>query len=290
MITYIDRKTGKKEKEKVYGEAALKFLYGGSFIGSLLAFLASRFFFVSWLYGFWQKRPWTRSKIQPFIQAYGVDPSEFVKQPQDFTSFNDFFIRELKPESRPLSSTPLIIPADARYLAYQTINEDKIIVKGQKFNLTELFGDEALAKRYAEGSLLMARLCPSDYHRFHFPTDCTPGESRLINGFLYSVNPIALDQRLSIFWENKRKLTLLKTESFGEIAYFEVGATNVGTIIHTHQAFSPAKKGAEKGYFSFGGSALLLFFEPGKVKLSEDLLAATAQGLETRCLLGQPLI
>jgi phosphatidylserine decarboxylase len=67
-----------------------------------------------------------------------------------------------------------------------------------------------------------------------------------------------------------------------------VGATNVGAI---HQTFSPEKqrKGAEKGYFSFGGSALLLFFEPNRIQVSEDILENTRKGYETRCILGQPL-
>lgn len=290
MIRYIDRKTGKQEIEKVYGESALRFLYGGSRMGALLSDAASRSALFSHLYGWWQRQPWSKGKIAPFIENYGVDSKEFALPPDAFRSFNDFFIRALKPESRPLSSDPLILPADARYLAYATLSKDSVQVKGQKFNLEALFRDEKLAERYREGSLLIARLCPSDYHRFHFPVDCTPGEPKLINGFLYSVNPVALAKNLAIFWENKRVLTLLETEAYGTIAFFEVGATNVGTI---HETFTPHQKtlkGQEKGYFSFGGSALLLFFEKGKVTFANDLLAATQAGLESRGLFGQSLL
>ncbi len=289
MIEYIDRKSGKIEREKVYGEAALRFLYGGSRLGALLAALLSRFAFFSAAYGLWQKMAWTKKKIAPFIQAFKVDPSEFSKPVDAFTSFNDFFIRTLKKEARPLASTDLIIPADGRYLAYSSIDDQTLTIKGQTFDLPALFGSKALSDKFREGSLLMARLCPSDYHRFHFPCDCLPQQPQWINGYLYSVNPIAINKRLSIFWENKRVLTLLDTAQHGQIAYFEVGATNVGSIHHTYPALTKAKKGDEKGYFSFGGSSLLLFFEKNRVQLPQDLLTATQNGYETLCLMGQPL-
>ena len=284
-IPYIERTTGKLEQEKVYGGSLLQFLYGkGLFCASLIAHSP----WISSLYGFWQKLPFSKKKIAPFIQEYNVDSREFLEPVDYFRSFNDFFIRALKPEARPFANSDLIIPADGRYLAYDFHNSSTVTVKGQTFDLEAFFNDAELANRFKGGSLLIARLCPSDYHRFHFPVDCRPSLPRLLRGTLFSVNPLALSKRLSIFWENKRMLTLLETEQRGAIAYFEVGATNVGAI---HQTFSQGqqKKGAEKGYFSFGGSALLLFFEPSRVQLSKDLLENTRKGYETRCLLGQPV-
>jgi phosphatidylserine decarboxylase len=287
MITYIDRLTGKKMQEKVYGEDALKYLYSHSQTARLLRAAVSRSPLISSLYGWLQSLPSSKKKVAPFIRDFAVDAHEFLDPVDSFQSFNDFFIRKLKPESRPISSAPFVAPADARYLGFQTLSEDTVIVKGQTFNLEALFQNKALADQYRGGSLIMARLCPSDYHRFHFPADCTPGEAKLINGFLYSVNPLAIGQKLSIFWENKRKLTLLDTKDLGQIAYFEVGATNVGSIHETYTPYIPAAKGDEKGYFSFGGSSLLIFLEPGALRLSQDLLDATKEGLELKCLMGQ---
>lgn len=290
IIPYIERTTGKKEEEKVYGGSLVEFLYGNSRWGALLASFIAYSPWISSLYGFWQKLSFTKKKIAPFIKEYGVDPKEFLKPVESFDSFNDFFIRALKPEARPLAPSALVIPADARYLAYHFHNSHEITVKGQTFQMEAFFDDPELAKRYKGGSVLLARLCPSDYHRFHFPAECIPSKPRAIEGALFSVNPLALAKRPSIFWENKRVLTLLKTASLGTIAYFEVGATNVGAIHHTHKPEHKAEKGAEKGYFSFGGSALLLFFEPGKVTLSQDLIDNSLVGIETRCLLGQSAI
>ena len=66
----------------------------------------------------------------------------------------------------------------------------------------------------------------------------------------------------------------------------EIGSTGVGTI---QQTFTPEKevlKGDEKGYFEFGGSTVILIFENGRVRFSEDLLENTSNGLETYVLMG----
>lgn len=295
-IVYIDRLTGSKTTEKVYGEAALKLLYGdGIFsrlLGKPLMYILSRFPFFSSLYGALQKSIWTKRKIAPFIQQYGIDTSEFLNDPKEFHSFNDFFIRKLKSEARPIApgKDVAIIPADGRYYFYQNISEtDGFIVKGQKFQLSDLLGDSVLASKYDHGTLVMARLCPTDYHRFHFPCDSVPGATEFINGWLYSVNPIAIKKDITIFTQNKRALCKLETLGFGKALYLEIGATNVGSIHETYEPNRYYKKGAEKGYFSFGGSSLILLFEPGAISLDADLIQATQQGHEIRCLMGQSM-
>ena len=287
-IYYINRQTGKTEKEQVHCEAALRFLYGskrGKLVGKLLAKIPLFSQFIGW----WQRRSWTKKNIPLFITQYGIDATCFEKTVKSYPSFDAFFIRTLKKESRPLDPGP-IIPADGRYLCYQDIAAcDGFVVKGKKFSLEKLVGDEPLAKTYAHGSMVIARLCPSDYHRFHFPVDCIPGPARLINGPLYSVNPIAVKQNIEILAENKRMITLLKTDYYGAILFIEIGATNVGSIHQTYCPDVPYKKGDEKGYFSYGGSSLILLFQKGSIRLASDLLTNSTQHIETLCLMGQPL-
>lgn len=284
-IPYVDRKTGKIEQEKVLAGNWISLLYSKP-NQYLLADLLSKSPAFSKAMGWWQKRRWTAKNIQPFIEEYGVDPSEFLES--SFPTFNDFFIRKLKADARPISSSDAIIPADGRYRFYQKIQEGmELFVKGQPFNLERLFQNQQLAKQYEGGSLVLARLCPSDYHRFHFPIDCIPGPSRLINGPLYSVNPFAVKKNLAYLTENKRLLTLLESKTFGTVAYFDVGATTCGSIVETFTPGKPIKKGDEKGYFEFGGSALIILFEPGKIAFSSDLL--NQNELEIRCLLGQEM-
>jgi len=293
-IVYIDRVSGKKETEQVYGAAALKFLYGDDFLSKIFGapalHLASRLPFFSSLYGWWQNRPASRRKIVPFIKEFGLDASEFAKPVEEFSSFNDFFVRKLKPEARPIASedNAAIIPADGRYWFYEDISKvEGFVIKDEKFCLKTLLDDPKLASEYANASMVMARLCPTDYHRYHFPCDCTPSDTRFINGWLYSVNPVAVRKDIHIFAQNKRTLCELQTKSFGKVLFLEIGATSVGSINQTYTPDQPHSKGDEKGYFSFGASALIILFSQKSIVFDEDLLDATRQGYEIRCLKGQ---
>jgi phosphatidylserine decarboxylase len=84
-------------------------------------------------------------------------------------------------------------------------------------------------------------------------------------------------------------ITRLETDPFGTVLYIEVGATYVGSIHQTFTPSTPQKKGAEKGYFSFGGSCLILLFKPGTIQLDPDLVAASSRSLETLGKMGQSL-
>ncbi len=295
-IVFLNRETKKVEEEKVYGETFLKIFYGDRFFSKfmqrfLLPILVQNPF-ASKFYGFLQKSFFSKRKVKPFIEKFNVDSSEFLDSVDSFCSFNDFFIRKLKFESRIITQGKdvAILPADARYLVYPNIEKsDGFLVKGKKFSLEEFLQSKDLANRYAKGSMLIARLCPTDYHRFHFPFNCMPYSSSLINGYLYSVNPMALKKRIEIFSENKREITSLRTNHFGEVLFVEVGATNVGSIHQTFTPLEPYAKGDEKGYFSFGGSSLVLLFEPGTIQFDQDLLDASAERMEVRGLMGQSL-
>lgn len=295
-ITYIDRQTGQKKIEKVYKEKALSFLYGNSGLSRLirpwLLPALTKWSGFSSFYGWLQKRPSSARKIRPFIENFEVDSSEFLEPISHYRSFNDFFIRRLKTHARPVDPDPrvAIIPADGRYYFYANIAQcPGFIVKGQKFDLKTLLNKTEIPAQYQAGSMVLARLCPSDYHRFHFPCDCTPESTQMINGWLYSVNPLAIKQNVHILAQNKRTLCELQTSSFGTILYMEVGATSVGSIQETYTPGQWQAKGAEKGYFEFGGSALILLFPQNSIVFDADLLAATEEGLEIRCLMGQSM-
>jgi len=292
-ISYINRKSGQRETEEVFAEGAIRLLYGKSLLsktlGRAILHLFAKWPFFSAFYGWLQDRAFSKRKVLPFIKRFAIDTSEFQAPAESFKTFNDFFIRKLKPEVRPLSSNPSM-PADARYLFYPVIEEtDTFPIKMRTFCLRSLLQDEELASRFSGGSLVIARLCPIDCHRFYFPFDCIPSKAREIRGRLYSVNPFATNENPWIWQVNRRMLTILSSDTFGEVAYLEIGATNVGTIVQTYQPAKFQPKGQEKGYFAFGGSALLLLFEKGRIKFDQDLINATNQGLEIRCLIGQSL-
>lgn len=287
-LIYIDRTTGELREEKVYHGTLLNFLYQNPF-GKIFAHLISGNALFSRFYGWLQNFSFTKRKIAPFVKKFGINANEFELPIGAYPSFNAFFTRKLKREVRPLAKG-FILPADGRYLFYQNLAEcDSFVVKGKKFLLSELLKDGERAKAYLKGTMVLIRLCPSDYHRFHFPCDCTPTAPRLINGPLYSVNPIAIKQWIDLFTLNKRMITELKTQEYGDILFIEVGATCVGSIHQTYTPEIPYKKGDEKGYFSFGGSSIILLFQPGKIQIDSQLLTNSSQFIETLCFFGQNL-
>ncbi len=290
-IDYFDRYAGALKTEKIYGEAYLRWAYETLPGRLMVAGVVKRALFSRW-YGWRMDKHSTRDLIAPFIDQYELDADEFVESCENFESFNAFFSRKLKAEARPVAGGDevAVFPADGRHLGFQDVSQvERFYCKGQRLSLVDLLGDADLAKIYEKGSLVVSRLCPVDYHRFHFGVAGKVGKWRLINGPLYSVSPIALRRNINILTENKRVITTLETTAFGRVLILEIGATNVGSIHQTYQADSMVAKADEKGYFSFGGSMTMQLFEPGAVELDGDLLENSDQGRELYARMGDQL-
>ena len=290
-IDFFNRYTQSMETEQVYGEGFLRWIYETSLGKVSLHALVKRAVFSKW-YGWRMNRAKSRARVAPFVAKYGLDPNDYIAPKGGFTSFNDFFYRKLKPAARPIFDDPnvAVFPADGRHFGFQDVSQmSGFYVKGQRFDLTRLLGSAKLAEQFAKGSLIFSRLCPVDYHRYHFPVAGIPGEAKMLNGSLFSVNPIALQQQLAYLWENKRALTEIESPRFGKGLYLEVGATCVGSMVETYQPNQAMQRGDEKGYFRFGGSTTILMFEPGKVTLDSDLIEWTKKQTEVYAHMGDSL-
>lgn len=290
-IRYYNRSTQSLETEQVYGEGFLRWTYGRPLGAIALHAFVKRPFFSAW-YGWRMNATKSAARIAPFIQRYGVDATEFADAPESFASFNEFFYRKLKPAARPIEPDPsrIVFPADGRHLGFERASSiDSVFVKGQKFDLPALLGDAELAARFANGALVLSRLCPVDYHRYHFPCAGIPSAAHTIQGPLFSVSPIALREKLSYLWTNKRSITQLETHDLGTVLLLEIGATCVGEIHQTFKPGTPIEKGDEKGYFAFGGSSTITIFEPGAVKLDTDLLEHSSNQTELYARMGEPM-
>ncbi len=286
-ITYLNRYTKKIETEQVYGEGFLKWAYGNPIGKIALHSFIKRPFFSKW-YGKRMNDPKTREKIAPFIVDYEMDADDFLDDPESFGHFNDFFYRKLKPTARPISdSTEVVFPADGRHLGFENAEDVAgVFVKGQQWDLSKLIANDEIYEEFKDGSLVLSRLCPVDYHRYHFPLAGTPGKTELINGPLFSVSPIALRNNLNYMWENKRTRTVLETPNHGKVLIMEIGATCVGSIHQTYEPEKAVTKGQEKGYFAFGGSSTITIFQKGKVTLDADLLENSAKQQELYAKMG----
>jgi phosphatidylserine decarboxylase len=289
-IRFYNRYSGQYEIESIYGERWLRLIYENPLGRFLLWAFVKRALF-SRYYGWRMNWRSSAMKILPFIVKYNLDVDEFAKSPFLFKTFNEFFYRALKKEARPIdpAEDAVVFPADGRHLAFENIDvADGFYTKGAKFSLKDLLADQALAERFAGGTLVISRLCPVDYHRFHFPFAGQPAEPVKIRGPLFSVSPIALREHVEYLVRNKRMKTLVET-SAGMIVCLEVGATNVGSIAQTFIPGRAVAKGEEKGLFKFGGSCVITLFERGRIKLAEDIARESRNYGETYARMGDRL-
>lgn len=284
-IRYYDRESGVLKTEKVAAEKWLVWLYNNP-VGEATLWAVVKRKLVSSIYGIMMDHPSSTKKIQPFVEEFDIDRSAFQKQ--EFFSFNDFFTRKLKNYSRPVDTTTTIAvsPADGKVMAYADVNNGDFIIKGHRFDILSFLNNDQLAKNYIHGTLVIIRLAPSDYHRFHFPISGTVSSVTQIDGAYYSVNPLALRKMTEILCLNKREFAILNNPLFGNVIMAEVGATMVGTIIQTYNG-GFANKGEEKGYFKFGGSTVVLLFEKNKIHIDNDILINTLKGYETSMKQGE---
>lgn len=267
--------------EKVFGEWFLKWIYHTR-SGSMLSFLFTKLPFSS-IYGGMKNLGFTKKDIIPFIEDYAINIDEF-EDISHFKNFNDFFIRKFKENQRSFEQDSNIFPAfcEGRYLVYNSPKET--LVKNSWID-PRLFLEKEDQNIFKNGQVIISRLAPVDYHRFHFPDDGEVLKNYKVDGLLNSVTPYALSAKPDVLMTNKREITILDTSNFGKIAYVEVGALSVGTIKQTYSN-DTFKKGEEKGYFLFGGSTVVIITENKIIDFNEDILQKTKEGIETFVKLG----
>lgn len=248
--------------------------------------------------GWLAKKEWgrfTHFVINQFAHAYKINWNESkFTQPSDFKSFNDFFMRELKDDARPIvsGSNQLCLPADGTVSESGRIEQNHLLqAKGHVFTLQDLLaGDSELAKSFINGSFLTTYLSPRDYHRVHMPCDGTLRKMIYVSGELFSVNPFLAQHIPNLFARNERVICVFDTP-FGSMVQILVGATITASMTTVwHGVVNPPcgngvrewdypadgehavklKKGAQMGAFCLGSTVINLF-PANTVVLNADL-------------------
>ncbi|TID19009.1 phosphatidylserine decarboxylase proenzyme [Venturia nashicola] len=295
-ILVQDRITGQinEERMSVYVRLGIRLLYKGmkssrmetKRIKKLLKSLSVK-------QGLKYDDPASAAEIASFVQFHQLDMSEVLLPMDSFRNFNEFFYRALKPGARPCSAPdrPEVVtsPADCRSVVFNTLESAQSIwVKGREFTVERLLGDAYPedAKRYQGGALGIFRLAPQDYHRFHIPVDGIMGEPKLIQGEYYTVNPMAIRSALDVYGENIRYVVPIDSTAHGRVMVICVGAMMVGSTVITRKTGEKVSRAEELGYFKFGGSTILVLFEPGKLVWDDDLVDNSNSALETLIRVG----
>lgn len=223
--------------------------------------------------------------IEPFIESFHLQSSlsEMLEpDPKKYKTFNAFFAREIRESARPLAEPEndkvVSSPADCRITVFPTVDmATKYWIKGAGFTLPRLLGSDALAQKFDGGSIVIARLAPQDYHRWHAPTAGTVEKIIDIPGTYYTVNPQAINEpgTLDVFCENKRSVMVLKRTATGSpVVVVAVGAMLVGSIKYNEGVKEgvDVRRGQCLGAFYYGGSTVIVLYPKGEVVMDEDLV------------------
>ncbi len=234
---------------------------------------------------------WKNMLIPWFARHYRVDMSLAVNEDlRSYENFNQFFVRPLKPEKRPICSEAdsIVSPVDGTVSQAGTINTEAVFqAKGHEYSLTELLGNQQnWVDKFLNGSFATIYLSPKDYHRIHMPFDGVLRQMTYVPGRLFSVSPSTTREIPRLFARNERVVCFFDT-TLGPMAVILVGAMIVGsmeTVWHgiitpphgkrlNHwyytedtTASSTTKtielaKGEELGRFNMGSTVILLFPE-----------------------------
>lgn len=287
---YYDRYSKMLRDERIYASGFLYWMYN-SRLGQIATELVMKQKAFSRLYGWFHRQRWSRWKIKPFVESMNVDTEELLYLPEEYPTFNDFFIREIDPSKRTIRAEPhiCIAPVDGKVLVYHSIDKEKTFrIKRSPFNLRTFVRDEVLAERFSDGSMAVSRLSLRDYHHFHFPDSGIPSKAVPIEGAYHAGGPYALRRLIPFFTENYRVCMLFESDHFGTVLIVEVGALTVGSIQQRYQPGLHVAKGDHKGFFELGSTVVLLF-ERGTIEFDEDLRRNTEREFETYVRFGDSI-
>lgn len=272
-----NRETQQLEKEVEYGAGKLDFLYNTLLGRILLSLVVARPWF-SKLRGGYQKSKASKKDIAPFAEKYGIK----VDNLNSFGSFNDFFTRKKEIVYRDFNPRELRAVCDGKMRYYTVSDTMQLKIKNSIYDLEDILEDEALADRFKDGTCIVFRLTVDDYHRYHYPDNGRLVSRKRMKGKLHTVRPIS--EKYKVYSRNTREVSLLETESMGEVLQIEVGALLVGKIVnHNSESFL---KMQEKGYFEFGGSTVILLFNKPLV-FDDDIVKMNSSGVEIKVRAGE---
>lgn len=283
-MDYIDLQ-GKKVSNITNQDKLLSFLYTNIFGRMLLKPLIQPQ--VSKLAGRYLSSAHSKWLISKFIERNEINMD--IYEECDYSSFNDFFTRKIKPDCRPVPEDldVLISPCDCLATVYPIQENTTFSIKNTEYTLRSLLRSPRLAKRFRGGYAYILRLTVEDYHRYLYSVSGKQSKNYHIDGTFHTVNPIANDY-LPIYKENTREYTVIHSKEFGDVLQMEVGALLVGKISN-HKQSTVVTRGEEKGFFEYGGSTIVVLTQKGRVSPRSDLLTNSKNGYETKVLQAHPL-
>ncbi|MCC3774602.1 phosphatidylserine decarboxylase [Streptomyces sp. UNOB3_S3] len=244
------------------------------------------------LQGLQMDLPESKEVIKRWVKQLGPKRMDDYKI-EDWQSFNEFFIREIKEDRRPVDAqedpTVVVAPADCVInMIVDELAEDTLInVKTTAMNLSTLLDGSEYAKRFIGGTAVSCILMPDSYHWYHAPVAGHVVSARHdIGGAYYGIRnfPRLLDNGdvgygydYKDFQDFRRGYVIIKTlyvdadggpDGYGYVAQVPVGLNSIASVNFlpkfTGELPVPVEKGERIGNFKYGGSLNILLFEKGR--------------------------
>jgi len=224
------------------------------------------------------------------ISQWLADPSihmeQYIVPPDGFKSFNQFFIRDLKPGMRtiasPLDDSVLVSPTDCVLNMIEPLTPGaKIPTKlNQKLNVTQLLNGSKYVSLFENGTAISCILMPTTYHHYHSVVSGKVVESdEDISGAYWGIKDFAAfynarnfgyGANYSVFEQFRRGYLVIKTDEYGYVAMVPVGLDTIGSVVFedkfAHVSDSnpvPVYKGEKLGHFEYGGSLVITLIQQG---------------------------
>ncbi len=226
------------------------------------------------LVGQFAKSSLSKALIPRFATLYGIPLDEASKTVDQYSSLNDFFIRQLREGARPIhpDADAMVSPVDGTLVAVGEIsNNHTFVVKGQTYTVAELLNNSEYVSRFNAGAFAVIYLSPSNYHRIHSPMTGKVIAFERIPGKVYPVNDRGMRLMPRVLSRNARLVSYITAEN-KTMALVKVGAMNVSSIRYSRGDQPPVDvmKGEELAYFEFGSTVVLLW-EKGMFQPSDHL-------------------
>jgi len=231
----------------------------------------------------------SRAHIDYVVRRYRIDLSPVEVPAAGFRTFNDFFTRRLKPGARAFDPDPSVLcsPADSHLFVLPEVDRKTAVeVKGVPMNLSEMLDSDRDAAAFDGGSVAVFRLHARDCHRVYFPCAGVPHAPRRIAGHHYAVTPFPGND-VSHFAVNQRTVTWFDSDTFGPMAFVDIGGFCISSIVATFTPGLRVTKGGEKSCFRYGGSTHVICAPRKALHYEPRFVAASKAGNESPVVIGE---
>jgi phosphatidylserine decarboxylase len=197
-----------------------------------------------------------------------------------FTSYNDFFHRQIRPEARPVAAPDdpkvIISPNDGNLvtIARDIKRQDQFWLKGEPFSLADMLNRSEYVERFVGGYVFQSFLSGANYHRWRAPIDGTVRQAHVVNGLMFSeAESAGFDPNAGVLSEgydatvNTRGLVFIESDDpqIGMVCVIPIGITEISSVAIRVKEGHRLKKGDELGFFSYGGSSMAVVFQQSAI-------------------------